>query len=247
MRSNSINRSRSQPLIRIATSKKRKSSVNERSRPIFNQEPRRRQRAVRSHSRCRRSRMSLESPKTKRPRSPHRSKSIFSEEHKSKIREDRKYELDRLRHVKRREERLCEEERRFRDEIDGGKMREEEAQVRSLKRERLAREKELHKREKSLMKLKEEQENKKNTHTHQRSISRKRDASEHRITLRPRGQASHRRIKSSSQLLNSSRRTSSSRSVFDGNRLGDKISVKNRLGKRRRSSSRSRSREDINQ
>ena len=141
--------------------------------------------------------------------------------------------------MRRREERLREDERRLRDQMDGGKMREEEEQVRKLKRERLAREKKLHERERSLMRLKEEQESRMTAL--RRSISRDRSSVERHIRMRSRSRQRSRsrsrglsgRIKSSSEISSSSRQTSSSRSVFDGNRLGGKISVKTRLGKRR--------------
>ena len=164
-----------------------------------------------------------------------------------KLREEKEYELGRLRYVERREERLREDERRLRDQMDGGKMREEEDKVRKLKRERLAREKKLHEREKSLMRLREEQE--KRRIALRRSVSRNRNIETEPVRhIRIRSRSRHRsrsrgrdrRIKSGSEVSCSSRQTSSSRSVFDGNRLGDKVSVKTRLGKRRRSRSRSR-------
>ena len=62
--------------------------------------------------------------------------------------------MKRLEHVKKREERLEREEREI---LRNFKLKEEEKQVRLLKKERLDREKRLHEREKKLQEIKEEQ------------------------------------------------------------------------------------------
>jgi len=233
---------------RSNTRSRRKRSYSRSPRPSHSRRRRSRSRSRRSCSASPvRSRTVIRAPKRRRSRSSQgRSakrkrgdNSVSREEHRRKLREEREYELERLRHVRRREERLREDERRLRDQMDGGKMREEEEQVRKLKRERLAREKKLHERERSLMRLKEEQESRMTAL--RRSISRDRTSVERHIRMRSRSRQRSRsrsrglsgRIKSSSEISSSSRQTSSSRSVFDGNRLGGKISVKTRLGKRR--------------
>ena len=50
-----------------------------------------------------------------------------------KLREEKEYELRRLNYVERREERLREDERRLRDQMDGGKIMEEEERLVSWK------------------------------------------------------------------------------------------------------------------
>jgi len=230
-------KSRSRSRSKIRRRRKRSSSIS----PLPRRSERRRSRSQSGRSRTpiweqkrrRRFRSSQERPRRQR------SNSIFSEAHRKKLREEREYELERLRHVSRREERLREDERRLKEAIEGGKLRAEEEQVRRLKRERLAREKKLHERERSLLRLKEEQEHRKIKP--RRSVSRDRHLPERHVRMRSRSRrrsrsrGSLKRGKSGSEVSSSSRQTSSSRSVFDGNRLGDKVSVKTRLGKRRRS------------
>ena len=214
--------------------------------------------------------------------------------------------MKRLEHVKKREERLEKEEREILRNI---KLKEEEKQVKLLKKERLDREKRLHEREKKLQEIKEEQnkvdikhvwiktikrspssrrsKNRSRSRTVNRSRSRSRSRtiysrSKTCLKERIREKSSYNLPQSTSQrsrsqykrdekstrdrsksryghrnanrlplgrrrsrsMSNSSQTTcSTNKSVFDGSRLGNKISVRHRLGsrlvKRKRSRSRS--------
>lgn len=88
-----------------------------------------------------------------------RSKSVFNEAHRMRLKKEKDYEIDRLLHVKKREEKLKDEEREFADRLLSLKVIEEEEKVNELKEERLERERKLHKRQKKLQEMKEEYDN----------------------------------------------------------------------------------------
>ena len=88
-----------------------------------------------------------------------RSKSVFNEAHRLRLKKEKDYEIDRLLHVKKREEKLKDEEREFADRLLSLKVIEEEEKVNELKEERLERERKLHNRQKKLREMKEEYDN----------------------------------------------------------------------------------------
>jgi len=250
-----------------------------------------------AHRPSKRRRMRSKS-RSRSPRRSHRtststrSKSTFKEvvDHKKKLDNEREYEIKRLEYVKKREERVEREEKEL---LRNFKIKEEEKQVKMLKKERLDREKRLHEREKKLREMKEERErsssrqtkftSRSRTRTRSRSRSRRsykrsrtcnRDRSSgegstynqflskmHRSKSQYKkdsGDEKSTRVRSKSQyrsgnanrvplgrrrsrsVSNSSQMTcSTNRSVFDSSRLGSKVSVRHRLGKRKRSRSRS--------
>jgi len=77
---------------------------------------------------------------------------VFREE--KRLAEKRKYEEDRLKQVKRREERIAQDEKRLKEQQRLEDIKREERKVKQLEKERLKREKDLYIREEELMKLK---------------------------------------------------------------------------------------------
>jgi len=112
--------------------------------------------------RSRRSASKSKSPSSRRSTSRSlygRSKSVFNEAHRLRLKKEKDYEIDRLLHVKKREEKLKDEEREFADRLLSLKVIEEEEKVNELKEERLERERKLHNRQKKLREMKEEYDN----------------------------------------------------------------------------------------
>ena len=182
-----------------------------------------------------------------------RSKSVFCEAQIRKIQNEKEYEIGRMKQVRMRELRVKQEEERLISTFEEKELKAEEDKLKQLKRERLKREKILYAREKKVLKMKEEQL-RGDTRTVPFELDRPwthrtvaRDESICRvITKYPANEEKRSACTSSSRDKRDesvgsscSLHTSSSRSVFEGNRLGEKISAKKRLGIRRRSSSRS--------
>ena len=187
-----------------------------------------------------------------------RSKSVFCEAQRRKIQNEKEYEIGRLKQVRMRELRVKQEEERLKSTFEEKELKAEEDKLRQLKRERLKREKILYEREKKVLEMKEKQLwgetrtvpfelDRPWTHrtvaARDESICRvitKYPANEEKTLARESACTSSSRDKRDESVGSScSLHTSSSRSVFEGNRLGEKISAKKRLGIRRRSSSRS--------
>ena len=188
-----------------------------------------------------------------------RSKSVFCEAQRRKIQNEKEYEIGRLKQVRMRELRVKQEEERLKSTFEEKELKAEEDKLKQLKRERLKREKILYEREKKVLKMKEEQlrgdtrtvpfeldrpwTHRTRTVARDASICRvitKYPANEEKTLARRSDCTSSSRDKRDESVGSScSLHTSSSRSVFEGNRLGEKMSAKKRLGIRRRSSSRS--------
>ena len=187
-----------------------------------------------------------------------RSKSVFCEAQRRKIQNEKEYEIGRLKQVRMRELRVKQEEERLISTFEEKELKAEEDKLKQLKRERLKREKILYEREKKVLEMKEKQLwgetrtvpfelDRPWTHrtvARDESICRvitKYPANEEKTLLARRSTctSSSRDQRDESVGSSCSLHTSSSRSVFEGNRLGEKMSAKKRLGIRRRSSSRS--------
>ena len=189
--------------------------------------------------------------------SPVSSKSVFCEAQRRKIQNEKEYEIGRLKQVRMRELRVKQEEERLKSTFEEKELKAEEDKLKQLKRERLKREKILYEREKKVLEMKEKQLwgetrtvpfelDRPWTHrtvARDASICRvitKYPANEEKTLARRSACTSSSRDKRDESVGSScSLHTSSSRSVFEGNRLGEKMSAKTRLGIRRRSSSRS--------
>ena len=186
-----------------------------------------------------------------------RNKSVFCEAQRRKIQNEKEYEIGRLKQVRMRELRVKQEEERLKSTFEEKELKAEEDKLKQLKRERLKREKILYEREKKVLEMKEKQLwgetrtvpfelDRPWTHrtvARDASICRvitKYPANEEKTLARRSACTSSSRDKRDESVGSScSLHTSSSRSVFEGNRLGEKMSAKKRLGIRRRSSSRS--------